>query len=80
MNRDEFVAKLGREPILDDLDRVNCPYAGEIGHSQCGWCNECDHPKFECLCPEPRKLIFIDDKLDTGLSDMEFARSLEEGY
>ena len=80
MNRDEFVAKLGREPVLDDLDRVNCPHAGKIGHSLCGWCDECNRPKFECLCPRKGKLIFIDGKLDTGLSDMEFAESVVKGY
>ena len=80
MNRDEFVTKVGREPINDDLDRVNCPLTGEIGHSSCGWCEVCNSPKFECVCPAKGKIVFINGILDTGLSDMEFARSVREGY
>jgi len=25
-------------PVLDDLERANCPLTGTIGHWACGWC------------------------------------------
>lgn len=28
---------VGVAPINDDIDRCNCPDAGKIGHSSCGW-------------------------------------------
>lgn len=40
----------GDKPIQDDLERVNCPNAGEIGHSNCGWCFKCNTPAFSCTC------------------------------
>ena len=45
MNAEEFHERTGSMPENDDLDRVNCEQAGEIGHSQCGVC-EHGHPKF----------------------------------
>ena len=38
----EITAKMFEEatgciPINDDLERCNCPLAGDIGHSTCGW-------------------------------------------
>ena len=50
MNAEEFEEKVGRAPIHDDLERVNCPDAGELGHWYCGWCPEHDKPRFECGC------------------------------
>lgn len=49
MTLEEFIAKTGRKPEADDLDRVNCLRAGQYGHMACGWCAVCDAPAFECL-------------------------------
>lgn len=27
----------GHEDTEDDLERCNCPKAGELGHNSCGW-------------------------------------------
>lgn len=50
MNEEEFKVKTGRPPKDDDLERVNCPIPGQIGHFSCGWCNKCDQPRFQCGC------------------------------
>tara|TARA_R110000787_G_scaffold21323_3_gene63114 strand:+ start:90 stop:308 length:219 start_codon:yes stop_codon:yes gene_type:complete len=34
----EFKRVVGRPPEDDDLDRVNCPCHGAIGHWSCGIC------------------------------------------
>jgi hypothetical protein len=48
---ERFTAAVGRAPEDDDLDRCNCRDAGKIGHSGCGWCQECDRPRFICGHP-----------------------------
>ena len=48
MNAEEFKQKTGCAPEDDDLERVNCPKAGQTGHLNCGWCDKHDHPVFEC--------------------------------
>lgn len=50
IDADEFKKKTGRPPERDDLDRVNCPLTGSIGHWSCGWCGQHDKPRFECGC------------------------------
>jgi hypothetical protein len=50
MNIQEFEQKTGRAPEHDDLDRVNCLKAGQLGHYHCGWCDNHDGPIFECGC------------------------------
>ena len=40
----------GRDPIQDDLERSNCPKAGQVGHSGCGWCPKHELPNFQCGC------------------------------
>lgn len=47
---EEFIIAVGREPVLDDMDRVNCVDAGQPGHYQCGWCDTHDKPRFICGC------------------------------
>lgn len=42
-----FVQATGRKPIQDDLERSNCPKAGQIGHFCCGWNWEADLPQFD---------------------------------
>lgn len=46
MNRDEFETITESTPEHDDLERVNCPRAGEIGHRMCGVCSKCGCPLF----------------------------------
>jgi len=43
---EEFEKRTGRPPIEDDLERSNCPKAGQPGHSSCGWNAERDLPMF----------------------------------
>lgn len=44
---DKFLEVIGRLPEDDDLERVNCRYAGTAGHYQCGVC-EHGKPRFMC--------------------------------
>ena len=48
ITREKFIAVVGRDPIMDELDRCNCPLEGEVGHFQCGWCPKCQYPRFMC--------------------------------
>ena len=41
-----FITAVGREPVIDDLARCNCPKAGELGHFQCGWNHQKNLPVF----------------------------------
>ena len=77
MSAEDFEKKMDRLPMQDDLSRVNCEHAGEVGHRNCGWCSKCDRAKFACVCPQKGKLIFKDGVLDTELSDMEYASKLK---
>lgn len=36
MTEEEFKALTGRDSQDDDLERVNCPKAGLLGHESCG--------------------------------------------
>jgi hypothetical protein len=42
-----FERATGRKPEDDDLERCNCPYAGTIMHTCCGWNEEHNRPQFE---------------------------------
>lgn len=46
ISKDYFISRVGRPPADDDLERCNCPKAGEIGHSSCGWNIIADLPNF----------------------------------
>lgn len=48
ITEDEFYLLTGRKPEQDDLERVNCDKAGQIGHFSCGWCKIHWCPVFEC--------------------------------
>lgn len=50
MSEEEFLEKVGRLPVDDELERVNCEYIGTRGHSSCGWCKEHDKPRAQCGC------------------------------
>ena len=45
---EQFEEAVGYPPEHDDLERVNCDKAGEVGHTMCGWCEECGKPRFMC--------------------------------
>jgi len=44
----EFLRLFGRRPEQDDLERINCPNAGQTRHWHCGVCPECNKPRWEC--------------------------------
>lgn len=46
---EHFTKRVGSPPVMDDLDRCNCPDAGELGHWNCGWCAIADLPVFCCI-------------------------------
>ena len=41
-----FTAAVGHAPKNDDLERCNCPDAGEFGHTMCGWDYSVNLPVF----------------------------------
>ena len=41
-----FFVATGHLPENDDLERCNCPQAGEIAHGCCGWDEENNQPQF----------------------------------
>jgi len=41
-----FEQATGMLPIYDDIERCNCPNAGELGHWSCGWCESKNLPYF----------------------------------
>jgi hypothetical protein len=43
---EHFTKCVGSPPVQDDLERCNCPQAGELLHQQCGWNKEQDLPVF----------------------------------
>jgi len=51
ISEENFKERFGREPELDDLDRVNCDLGPDhVGHWHCGVCPTHDKPRFECGC------------------------------
>jgi hypothetical protein len=46
ITREHFIDATGRDPVNDDLDRCNCPYAGQMGHFLCGWDSGLELPVF----------------------------------
>lgn len=48
-----FFMKVGQWPMEDEMKRVNCRHAGELGHRSCGWCEKHDKPRFVCGCRKP---------------------------
>ena len=47
MTEKQFEILTGYKPVQDDLERVNCEQAGEVGHEHCGWDYENGRPRFE---------------------------------
>jgi len=48
IGEDYFEHAVGRPPENDDMERVNCTRAGELGHYHCGWCYLCNKPRYMC--------------------------------
>jgi hypothetical protein len=48
VTRAKFAAVMGRHATNNDLIRCNCPQFGMFGHWFCGWCQDCDKPRFVC--------------------------------
>lgn len=46
----QFEEMTGFPAIEDDLERLNCDQAGEIGHGGCGFCPDHKKPRFVCGC------------------------------
>ncbi len=51
VDADEFERMTGFAPDGDDLERTNCPMAGEAAHMMCGICPPCGKPRFVCGHP-----------------------------
>ena len=43
---EHFERSTGHAPQDDDMERANCPHAGEATHTMCGWDYLRDMPKF----------------------------------
>jgi hypothetical protein len=50
ITKKKFKAAMGRKPSSDELERCNCALGGSISHWGCGWCEECNKPRFACPC------------------------------
>lgn len=48
-----FLQATGYPDSNDDLERVNCPKAGQPGHTSCGWNWSWNRPVFE-VGPNPK--------------------------
>ena len=48
VTKKKFKAAMGRDPIQDELERCNCALGGSTGHWGCGWCEECNKPRYVC--------------------------------
>lgn len=48
ITREIFIESVGCEPEHDDIERCNCKDVGKPGHMLCGWCSQCNLPRFVC--------------------------------
>jgi hypothetical protein len=46
MTTGQYMGYVGAPPEDDDLERVNCPLAGQVGHQGCGWNKRANLPAF----------------------------------
>jgi hypothetical protein len=46
ITREKFKEAVGRWPDHDDLERCNCPRAGQPGHWFCGWNEAVNKPNW----------------------------------
>lgn len=47
-----YIEATGELPQDDDLERSNCPKAGQVGHEMCGWNYAANLP---CFMRRPQK-------------------------
>ena len=47
---EKYIEAMGSPPPYNNLERCNCPNAGEPGHRYCGWCPDHDKPRAMCGC------------------------------
>lgn len=57
MTAEEFKLATGNLPQNDDLDRVNCQEAGDVGHFGCGWNEMENKPSFMSFPAEHRRKV-----------------------
>lgn len=50
ITEEQYKERFGAVPTNDDLERVNCNMAGNMGHSSCGYCLVHRKPRFVCGC------------------------------
>ena len=50
MTREDHTKEVESGHGPNDLDRVTCPKAGQLGHGLCGWCERHDKPRHICGC------------------------------
>lgn len=50
ITKEMFEEATNRTPEGDDMERVNCQFAGQLGHLCCGWCDEHNGPQYVCGC------------------------------
>lgn len=50
ITEEQYEKHYGHPPTDDDLERVNCKTVGRVLHSQCGWCDKHNAPRFACGC------------------------------
>lgn len=46
ITKEIFEYYVGHPPENDDLERCNCPTAGDMGHQSCGWSKTANLPRF----------------------------------
>lgn len=84
MSAADFKQKVGRLPVDDDLDRVNCEHAGEIGHEFCGWNSRKCCPMFQNQYEEQAYLVTSNGYTGYIYTNktlaMRSAASFEEAY
>jgi len=44
LSKENYKKATGLNSVNDDLERANCPRAGELGHYSCGWSHAWDLP------------------------------------
>ena len=46
ITEEQYIKATGQQPRDDDLERCNCPKAGQSGHGSCGWNHKANLPVF----------------------------------
>lgn len=61
-----FTNRVGRRPTEEDQLRIECRWAGQLGHAKCGFCLECHMPRWldgrnkdGKPCTHPRDKVWV---------------------